>query len=505
MSLAPVWQRTAVAADGTHHVLGDRPLYGERFDEVLKFHDPGLAPVRRGAAAWHIRADGGAAYVRRFGRTFGFYEGLAAVESGDGWHHILADGADAYAARHGWCGNFQGGRCPVRRPDGRYLHILADGRPAYERRWCYAGDYRDGVAVVAREDGRSTHIDRDGAVVHGQWFVDLDVFHKGFARARDERGWTHVDAAGRPRYARRFASVEPFYNGQARVEGFDGEVEVIDEAGRTRLIARHDLPAVEFRQGRLGAWQVGEEIHRGSHGAVYASGDHAVLKSTSNLSAWSREVMLLEALGGVGAPRLLDAFTRAGTGYVVMERVHGAPLGGRNRGPARPLAAALRVIRGLLDTVGRLHAMGWLHTDIHPENVLEAGAEVVLLDLANAVRIDKSGRWSGEVHWGRWEFVPPEQFEGFRVLDASVDTYALVGLLVYLATGRGPFPVDVAGLRGRGWATVREAFLAARASPALAAIPEALRPVLGQGLDPEPGRRFPSIDALRAALGVDHA
>ncbi len=504
MNRALAWGQAAVAADGTHHVLGDRPMYGERFDEVLKFHDPGLAPVRRGAEAWHIGADGVAAYARRFVRTFGFYEGLAAVESAEGWHHIRTDGDDAYVARHGWCGNFQGERCTVRLPDGHYLHITADGRPAYDRRWCYAGDFRDGLAVIAREDGRSTHIDRDGGEVHGRWFVDLDVFHKGFARARDERGWMHVDGAGRPRYARRFASVEPFYNGQARVEDFDGAVEILDEAGRTCLRVRNDLPAVEISDGRLGAWQVGEELHRGSHGAVYASGEYAVVKSTSNLAAWSREVMLLEALRGVGTPRLLDAFTRAGTGYLVMGRVLGVPLGARNRTHARPLAAALRAVRGLLDTVGRLHAIGWLHTDIHPENVLSAGDEVVLLDFANAARIDRSGRWSGEVHWGRWEFVPPEQFEGFRVLDATADTYALVGLLVYLATGRGPFPVDVAGLRGQGWAAVREAFQAARARPALGEVPEALRPVLAQGLDPDPRRRFLTVDALQRALGGPH-
>ena len=67
--------------------------------------------------------------------------------------------------------------------------------------------------------------------MHGVWFLDLDVFHKCCARARDEDGWMHVDRAGRPLYARRFAAVEPFYNGQARVERFDGGLEVIDEAG----------------------------------------------------------------------------------------------------------------------------------------------------------------------------------------------------------------------------------------------------------------------------------
>jgi hypothetical protein len=238
---AVTWKETTVAPSGTHHLLGDGPAYAERFDEVLKFHAPGLSPVRRGDEAWHIHPDGRAAYARRFRRTFGFYEGFAAVMGDNGWHHIAPDGADAYPQRYAWCGNFQGGRCAVREHDGRYLHVTGEGKPAYAERWRYAGDFRDGVGVVQGDGGRSTHIDPLGKRLHDRWFLDLDVFHKNFARARDEAGWMHIDMAGRPVYTRRFAAVEPFYNGQARVERFNGGLEVIDEAGATIVELRPAL------------------------------------------------------------------------------------------------------------------------------------------------------------------------------------------------------------------------------------------------------------------------
>jgi len=95
--------------------------------------------------------------------------------------------------------------------------------------------------VVQGDDGRSTHIGIDGEPIHGHWFVDLDVFHKGFARARDAVGWTHVNKRGRPVYERRFAVVEPFYNGQARVERHDGALEVIDESGAQLVELRSPL------------------------------------------------------------------------------------------------------------------------------------------------------------------------------------------------------------------------------------------------------------------------
>ena len=235
------WRRTTVSPSGTHHVRDGVPVYAERFDEVLKFHDPGLAAVRRNGQAWHIRSNGEPAYDRRFDLTFGFYEGLAAAAAPDGWRHVRPNGTDLYGTRYTWCGNFQDGRCAVRERGGTYLHLAAEGVPAYGARWRYAGDFRDGIAVVQSEDGRSTHIDLRGELTHEGWFLDLDIFHKGFARARDEDGWMHVDHSGRPVYRRRFAAVEPFYNGQARVERMDGGLEIIDGTGASVVELRPAL------------------------------------------------------------------------------------------------------------------------------------------------------------------------------------------------------------------------------------------------------------------------
>lgn len=242
------WQQFTIAPAGTHHLNEGAPAYTERFDEVLAFHAPGLAPVRLNGNAWHIHPDGQATYPNRFRRTFGFYEGLAAVISENGWHHINPDGTDAYPERYAWCGNFQCGRCTVRELDGHYFHITPEGMPAYAERWRYAGDFIGGVGVVQGKNGRSTHIDAAGRIVHDCWFLDLDVFHKGFARARDGEGWMHINNTGQPVYTRRFASVEPFYNGQARVERFDGGLEIIDESGlvtcELRSVLRSEFAAL---------------------------------------------------------------------------------------------------------------------------------------------------------------------------------------------------------------------------------------------------------------------
>ena len=251
------WRDYRISADGTHHVCDGMPAYAARFLEVLKFHAPGLAPVLDDSGAYHITPDGLPAYDARHVRTFGFYENLAAVHSADEWCHVLPDGIPLYPERYAWCGNFQEGRCPVRLPDGRYFHIAEDGTPAYSERHRYTGDFKDGYAVVQRDDGRHSHIEQSGALLHGRWFLDLDVFHKDFARARDEQGWHHVDIHGQPLYRNRYGNVEPFYNGQARVEGTDGSLSVIGETGETLVEMREPLrsPLEELSGDMVGMWR----------------------------------------------------------------------------------------------------------------------------------------------------------------------------------------------------------------------------------------------------------
>lgn len=296
-----IWQHLRPSDDGTHHLLEGRPAYEARFDAVLAFHAPGLAAVRRGDDAWHIEPAGTQAYERRFLRAFGFYDGLAAVEGEDGWRHIDAGGRDAYPERYAWCGNVQERIATVRERNGRYRHIHPDGAPCASTSWRYAGDYRDGVAVVQGDDGRSTHVGRDGLLLHGAWFEDLDVFHKGLARARDDRGWMHVDRRGRPAYARRFAMVEPFYNEHARVERCDGALEVVDTAGATLLELRpprrSDLAALS--SDLVGFWRtetIAVAVELGVFEALPAAADQIAARCRLSPSRAPRLLRALEEL-----------------------------------------------------------------------------------------------------------------------------------------------------------------------------------------------------------------
>ena len=242
------WHRSTVAPDGTHHVVDGQAMYSHRFIRVQKFHEPGLAPVADASGAFHILSNGRAAYSDRFVQTWGFYEGRAAVQDRAGWFHIDVNGRPLTPDKFAWCGNFQGGRCTVRAFDRGYLHLTECGSPAYAQRYLYAGDFRDGAAVVrCPARGLCTHIGPEGQHLHDRWFIDLDVFHKGFARARDQAGWFHIDLAGHPITDHRYAEVEPFYNGQARVLTHGGEFHVVDQAGQSLAVVGR-VPHDSFHQ-----------------------------------------------------------------------------------------------------------------------------------------------------------------------------------------------------------------------------------------------------------------
>ena len=205
----------------------------KKFNSILKFHEPGLAPVADESGWYHITSDGLPLYSERYLRAFGFYCGLAAVTANDGCFHVTVKGLPLYAERYAWCGNFQEGFCPVCDKVGRYYHIDTTGKRSYANDYyLYAGDFHDGIACVKCGDGLWRHITSKGDFLNGTAFLDIGVFHKGIAPGRDDDGWFHMTEDGRPLYSDRYLTVEPFYNGLSLVTRKDNTKIVIDENGK---------------------------------------------------------------------------------------------------------------------------------------------------------------------------------------------------------------------------------------------------------------------------------
>jgi hypothetical protein len=229
------WQEIKNSPDNTYFLFDGKPLFNKKFIEILKFHSPGIAPVKDETGYYHINVLGEPIYSERFDRAFGFYCNRAVVINDAGWFHIDENGKRVYSQNYAWCGNYQEDLCSVRDFSDQYFHIDLNGNKIYEDKYLYCGDFKDGFACARLQNGRFKHINSKGEFINDKEFIDLGVFHKNFATAKDSDGWFHIDTSGRQIYSRRFACIEPFYNGQAKVERFDGGVEIIGEKGETIL------------------------------------------------------------------------------------------------------------------------------------------------------------------------------------------------------------------------------------------------------------------------------
>lgn len=229
------WSELNFSEKDNFFYLQGQPFLGP-FRNALPFHAPGLAPVCDDKGWFHIRTDGSPLYERRFFRVFGFYEERASVISEEGWYHINTMGKRVYEKSFKWCGNFQKGACTVQEKDGLFFHISTDGSPLYIDRYLYAGDFYGNSACVLKQNHGVTHIDKQGNLIHGKFYRELGVYHKGFAIAEDEIGWFHIDLKGKPIYDYRFKRVEPFYNGWAYVVKFDDTKIRISESLEIELI-----------------------------------------------------------------------------------------------------------------------------------------------------------------------------------------------------------------------------------------------------------------------------
>lgn len=193
--------------------------------------------------------------------------------------------------------------------------------------------------------------------------------------------------------------------------------------------------------------------------------------------------------------RVLAQEPTLGVLYIVTEFVDGAPLCDL-LGEIRPTADELRgLLRRLAQGLGAAHALGVVHRDMSPDNVLLPDrrlSEARIIDFGIAKDLDPSkATIVGDGFAGKLGYVAPEQFGDYsREIGPWTDVYSLGLVILATALGRD---VDMG-------TTLVEAVDRRRAGPDLSPIPAELRPVLERMLAPDPANRFRSMDEVLAAL-----
>ncbi len=103
-----------------------------------------------------------------------------------------------------------------------------------------------------------------------------------------------------------------------------------------------------------------------------------------------------------------------------------------------PAVPVWKLAAGLVEALQAVHSCGLVHRDLKPANVLLALDGPRVIDFGISPSLEKTAMTSTGMIVGTPSFMSPEQAEGARVGPAS-DVFSLGCVIVFAATGRGPF------------------------------------------------------------------
>ncbi|MER6138870.1 serine/threonine-protein kinase [Streptomyces sparsogenes] len=198
--------------------------------------------------------------------------------------------------------------------------------------------------------------------------------------------------------------------------------------------------------GRLGSGGMGRVFVGRSAGGrtVAVKVVHAHFSLDHEFRArFRREVEAARRVGGEWTAPVLDADPDARVPWVATGYVAGPSLSQAvaDEGPL-PERSVRALGAGLAEALVAVHALGLVHRDVKPSNVLLAldGPRLIDFGIARATQGTVSLTSTG-ASIGSPGYMSPEQILGLGVSGAA-DVFSLGAVLTYAATGEAPFPGD---------------------------------------------------------------
>lgn len=227
---------------------------------------------------------------------------------------------------------------------------------------------------------------------------------------------------------------------------------------------------------------------------------------TSELGAerFLREIQITAQLNHANVLPLLDSGTAMARPYYVMPLVDGESLRQLlDREQRLPLGTALSITREVAEALSHAHALGIMHRDVKPENILLRGGHATVADFGIARAVDVA---AGEtltrtgVAVGTPTYMSPEQASGTAPVDARTDVYALGAVLYEMLAGQPPFsggtPLAVLASKAKPHRDIRTL---------RRDVPPEVEHAIARALAASADERFATVMELVAALGTGTA
>jgi hypothetical protein len=261
---------------------------------------------------------------------------------------------------------------------------------------------------------------------------------------------------------------------------------------------------------RVGRFLIRGELGRGGGGVVYRAfdpdrqgeialkvllaGEHA---SAANVERFLREARATARIDHPHVVRVHDCGWVDGRPWLAMDLVEGPTLAQVMEQRAVPLDEALRVGRDLAAALSAAHAVGVVHRDVKPGNVLfTASGRPMLGDFGVAAEVGAESRLTqtGQVV-GTPAYVAPEATRR-ATPHPTADVYSLGAVLYHLLAGRPPY-------EGQTGVEVLYALMDGPPPPLRSVAPQLPLPVarvVEAAMAREPEHRYPSAELLRQDL-----
>ncbi|MEU0205734.1 serine/threonine-protein kinase [Streptomyces canus] len=250
----------------------------------------------------------------------------------------------------------------------------------------------------------------------------------------------------------------------------------------------------------VGGYRLVDRLGTGGMGIVYRgrarSGREVAVKVVHAQYAedkvfrarFRQEIESVRKVSGAFTAPVVDADPEAVRPWMATQYVPGRSLADRIRERGALKDTELRQLAlGLVEALRDIHRAGVVHRDLKPANVLLApdGPRVIDFGISRAAENHNTLTETGQMI-GTPPFMSPEQFTDARTVGPASDVFSLGALLVFSATGRGPFDADSPYLT---------AFRVVHESPVLDGVAQPLRAILERCLTKEAADR-PELDAL---------
>ncbi|GAB2955703.1 serine/threonine-protein kinase [Streptomyces pseudoechinosporeus] len=204
-----------------------------------------------------------------------------------------------------------------------------------------------------------------------------------------------------------------------------------------------------------------------------------------------QEVSAARRVSGVFTAAVVDADVESHHPWMATAYISGPTLAQRISADGLLGGAELRTLAiGLTEALRDIHRAGVVHRDLKPSNVVLSpeGPRVIDFGISRAAdhqTLTMTGRVIGTP-----PYMSPEQLQAPREVGPESDVFSLGTLLVYAATGQGPFDAD---------SPYMTAYQVVHEAPALDRVPDALRALVEPCLAKEPKNR-PSADEFLKQL-----